>query len=282
MIRPHRMLLPGVVVAAAIFLAAPAWATISRDVVFMDYAGALGGTIEITVNGGKTTEGVYVGPYQFNIFDATIDSGNLVKKTPLQSILVMFCDSASYNLVMSNFPYVELQGADVLNGSAATPYGRLYSQLVNSQPIDAAVALETYERMAWAFNYAMGQGTQGWYQAAQVYMWELWSDAVTGEHFSITGGQFQVISPSSLLSTNVTYLRDSAGTNMLPLLNVPVSSVTVECDKALYKDISTGACTNNSNLSQEFITGAVPEPGTLLLLGLGLAAFALWARWHRG
>jgi hypothetical protein len=269
MIRSHRLMFIGVVIAAAFLLVSPASAELIRPVVSMTYLGASGGAIHIIIGGNE--EYVSVGPYAFNV-SGTIEH-------------VMFCDSASYNLE-TPFSYVQLSGADVLNGSALTPYGRLYSL------VDASTAKDTYELMSWAFQHASTQSTDQlkyeWYRAAQIYMWELWADTAsptTDTSFNLAAGDFQVAlaDRKDALVADVMWLNNNAKTNVIQSLYVPVRSPN-STHPALYQDAS-GHLYGNSDSSQEFLVDPstpVPEPGTLLLLGSGLAGFALWVRRHRG
>ncbi len=275
MVSVRRILCSCLGVAAVIFIAAPTWATISRDVVVMDYMGALGGTIQITADGGSHWEFVYAGPYRFNVYDAALSGGNVVKSGSSTELVLMFCDSASYNLATS-YPYVELSGSDVLSG-----YGRLYDHA--SSP----TAIDTYKRMSWAFQYAMSpSSTTNEKKAAQVYIWELWSDVVTGDPFNLAAGQFQVASINlSAITTEINYILSHVDTSVIASLNVPVTKLSGITD-ALYSDILSGFTTyfKNSESSQEFLVDPfvhAPEPGTLLMLGGGLLGLLAHRRLRR-
>lgn len=206
-----------------------------------------------------------------------VGSGTLV-----DHLVAMYCDSASYNLMMS-YPYVQLSGTDVLDG-----YGRLYD---HTSP---ATAEATYAHMSWALQYAFSQNTQDWYKAAQIYTWELMSDAVYGDGFDLAHGVFQVASSdrTQTLLNEVNYISNNANSSVMADLNVPVTLLE-NVSSALYSDTLSGVTRyfKNSESSQEFLVdpmtpvpepvSTVPEPATFLLFTFGLAGLGGMAWGHR-
>jgi hypothetical protein len=252
-------------------LAGPAAATpLVRDVIMMDWAGALGGTLLISANGGGSFENVYAGPYQFNVFEAVRNGDQVSKGAEIARLIGMFCDSASYDL-LNSAAYVELSGNDLQNG-----YGRLYAHA------PAATAKETYQHASWALSYASLRGTADWYRAAQAYMWELWSDAVNGNAFDLASGSFQVASSdrTPTLMNEVGFLVANARTDMMASLDVPVTLATGST--ARYTTTLSGVTSDfrDSESSQEMLTtpvARIAEPNSL-----GLVATAGAASWRTG
>lgn len=279
-----------VAACAALGVAGPAAAdtVLARDIVVMEYKGGLGNSIVISDNGGASTAFVKAGPYEFNVWEAKVKTdGTLTKigSTPIATLVVMFCDSAAYNLLTS-FAYVELSGLDVLNGN-----GRLYRDAPS-----ASTALTTYEHMSWAYHWALSQSDPVALTAAQAYIWEKESNAVTGDPFNLAGGKFQVTNASTRLQLKpyVDFLLQTADTSLLASVNTPVDRIAscagqTTCSTAQYSDILPTGTTNTlvtqyfktSSSSQEFLWQpftVVPEPGMFEFLASGLLVVAAVAR----
>ena len=146
------------------------------------------------------------------------------------------------------------------------------SQTINVDTTDhiADIAPDAGEKAAWLFNtYAEGiralSGTIANTQAAalQIAIWEVLYDSTP----NLGSGSFKLLSGGSVLSTANDYL--SALFNGQLLGGAGFDSSSYQKSTAMWLDSYNAL--NSSKPGQDQIT-RVPEPGTLLLIGIGGAA----------